>query len=45
MQALVSVPSLRELDQAGLRNLSETLANDLVMVGRESGLERPGLGN
>ena len=45
MQALVSVPSLRELDQAGLRNLSETLANDLVKVGRESGLERPGLGN
>jgi iron uptake system component EfeO len=45
MRALVSVPSLQELDQAGLRNLSETLANDLVKVGRESGLERPGLGN
>jgi len=45
MHALVSVASLQELDQAGLRTLSETLANDLVMIGRESGLERPGLGN
>jgi iron uptake system component EfeO len=45
MQALVSVRSLQELDQVGLRTLSETLANDLVMIGRESGLEKPGLGN
>jgi iron uptake system EfeUOB component EfeO/EfeM len=45
LQALVSVRSLQELDQVRLRNLSETLANDLVMVGRESGLEKPGLGN
>jgi hypothetical protein len=45
MHALVSVASLQELDQVGLRTLSETLANDLVMIGRESGLERPRLGN
>lgn len=45
MQALVSVPSLQELDQVRLRILSEELANDLVLVGRESGLEKPGLGN
>ena len=45
MRALLSVPSLQELDQAGLRTLSETLANDLLMIGRQSGLERPGLGN
>jgi iron uptake system component EfeO len=45
MHALVSVRSLQELDQAGLRTLSETLANDLVMIGRESGLDRPRLGN
>ena len=45
MHLLLSVPSLQELDQTGLRTLSETLANDLVMIGRESGLERPGLGN
>ena len=45
MHALVSVASLQELDQVGLRIQSETLANDLVMIGRESGLERPGLGN
>jgi iron uptake system component EfeO len=45
LQALVSVRTLQELDQVRLRNLSETLANDLVMVGRVSGLEKPGLGN
>ena len=45
MRVLVSVASLQELDQVRLRNLSETLANDLVRVGRESGLDKPGLGN
>jgi iron uptake system component EfeO len=45
LQALVSVATLQELDQVRLRNLSEALANDLVMVGRESGLQKPGLGN
>ena len=45
MHALVSVPSLQEMDQVRLRYLSEALANDLVKVGRESGLEKPGLGN
>jgi iron uptake system component EfeO len=45
MHALVSVPSLPELDQLRLRYLSEALANDLVMIGRECGLGKPGLGN
>jgi iron uptake system component EfeO len=45
MHALVSVPTLQELDQARLRMLSEDLANDLAMLGLTVGLEKPGLGN
>jgi iron uptake system component EfeO len=45
MHALMSVPSLQELDQVRLRGSSEELANDLVSVGREAGLDKPGLGN
>jgi iron uptake system component EfeO len=45
VQALVAVPTLQELDQVRLRDASESLVNDLALVGRESGLEKPGLGN
>jgi iron uptake system EfeUOB component EfeO/EfeM len=45
MQALLAVPTLQELDQVRLRDASESLVNDLVLVGRECGLETPGLGN
>lgn len=45
MQALVSAPTLQDLDQARLRDASESLVNDLAMVGKEAGLERPRLGN
>jgi iron uptake system component EfeO len=45
MQALVTVPTLQELDQVRLRDASESLVNDLASVGRECGLENPGLGN
>jgi iron uptake system component EfeO len=45
MRALVSVPTLRDLDQALLRDASESLVDDLAMVGKEVGLEKPRLGN
>jgi iron uptake system component EfeO len=45
MQALVAVPTLQELDQVRLRDASESLVNDLALVGRESGLESPRLEN
>jgi iron uptake system component EfeO len=45
MRALVSVPTLQDLDQALLRDASESLVNDLAMVGKEVGLEKPRLGN
>jgi hypothetical protein len=45
MQALVSVPTLQDLDQMRLRDASESLVNDLAMVGKEAGLEKPRLGN
>ena len=45
MQALVSVPTLQDLDQVRLRDASESLVNDLAMVGKEAGLEKPRLGN
>ena len=45
MQALVAVPTLQELDQVRLRDVSESLVNDLALVAREVGLEKPGLGN
>jgi len=45
MQALVAVPTLQELDQVRLRDASESLVDDLALIGRQAGLERPGLGN
>jgi iron uptake system component EfeO len=45
MQALVAVPTLQELDPVRLRDASESLVNDLALVGRESGLQKPNLGN
>jgi iron uptake system component EfeO len=45
MRALVAVQTLQALDQVRLRDVSESLVNDLAMVGRESGLDKPGLGN
>ena len=45
MRSLAAVPTLQALDQVRLRDASESLVNDLAMVGRESGLEKPGLGN
>jgi iron uptake system component EfeO len=45
IHALVSVPTLQELDQVRLRILSEDLANDLAMLALAVGLEKPGLGN
>jgi len=45
MQSLVAVPTLQELDQVRLRDASESLVNDLALVGRESGLKNPSLGN
>jgi hypothetical protein len=41
----VAVPALQDLDQVRLRDASESLVNDLASVGRESGLEKPALGN
>jgi iron uptake system component EfeO len=43
--ALVAVPSLRELDQTALRELSEILTDDLAGLGQQLGLEKPSLGN
>ena len=45
MQALVSVPTSQDLDQVRLRDASESLVNDLAIVGKEAGLEKPRLGN
>lgn len=45
MRTLVAVPALQELDQVRLRDVSESLVNDLALVAREVGLEKPGLGN
>jgi iron uptake system component EfeO len=45
MRTLVSVPTLQDLDQALLRDASESLVDDLAMVGKEAGLEKPRLGN
>jgi iron uptake system component EfeO len=45
MREVLSVPTLQDLDQARLRDLSETLVSDLVEVGRACGLESPPLGN
>ena len=45
IQALVSVPTLLDLDQVRLRDASESLVEDLAMVGKAAGLEKPRLGN
>lgn len=45
LQALLSVPTLQDLDQVRLRDASESLVNDLAIVGKEAGLEKPRLGN
>jgi iron uptake system component EfeO len=45
LNALVAAPSLRELDQTALRELSEILTDDLAGLGQLLGLERPSLGN
>ena len=45
VQALVAAPTLQDLDQVQLRDASESLVNDLAMVGKEAGLQRPNLGN
>jgi iron uptake system EfeUOB component EfeO/EfeM len=45
MRTLVAAPTLQELDQVRLRDASESLVNDLALVGKEAGLEKPGLGN
>src|SRR6202166_1823611 len=41
MHALVAVPTLQTLDQVRLRDVSESLVNDLAMVGRGSGPDKP----
>jgi iron uptake system component EfeO len=43
IRGLVSVRSLKQLDQERLQNLSRWLANDLVLVGQEIGFVRPDL--
>jgi iron uptake system component EfeO len=43
--ALVMAPSLRELDQTALRELSEILTEDLAGLGQQLGLEKPSLEN
>ena len=45
LQALVAVRSLAQLDQRAIRELSETLATDLIGLGRQIGLNDPPLGN
>jgi iron uptake system component EfeO len=45
LQALLSAPTLQDLDQVRLRDASESLVNDLAIVGKEAGLEKPRLGN
>ena len=45
MREVLSVPTLQDLDQVRLRDMSETLVSDLVEVGRACGLESPRLGN
>jgi hypothetical protein len=42
---LVAAPSLRELDQTALRELSEILTDDLAGLGEQLGLEKPSLEN
>jgi len=43
--SLVAVPRLVDLDQRELRSVSEAVAADLVLIARETGLEKPNLGN
>jgi hypothetical protein len=43
--ALVRVPSLADLDATQLRKVSEAVAGDLISVARDTGLQKPDLGN
>jgi iron uptake system component EfeO len=45
LQSVASAPTLQQLDQITLRDASESLANDVVMMARVIGLQRPQLGN
>ena len=45
LHSVSSVATLQQLDQLMLRDLSESLANDLVGLSRSIGLRRPQLGN
>jgi hypothetical protein len=45
LRAVSSVATIAQLDQVMLRDLSESLANDLVNVSGALGLQRPQLGN
>jgi iron uptake system EfeUOB component EfeO/EfeM len=45
LRSVSSVTTLQQLDQIRLRDLSESLANDLVSMSRAIGLQRPQLGN
>jgi iron uptake system component EfeO len=45
LRSLSAVATIQQLDQVMLRDLSESVANDLVNISRALGLERPQLGN
>lgn len=45
LRSLSAVATISQLDQVMLRDVSESLANDLVNVARALGLQRPQLGN
>jgi iron uptake system component EfeO len=45
LRSVSSVATLQQLDQVMLRDLSESLANDLVTMSHALGLQRPQLGN
>jgi iron uptake system component EfeO len=45
LRSIASVATLQQLDQVTLRDLSESLANDLVTMSHALGLQRPQLGN
>jgi len=45
LQQLVGVPSLKQLDTAQLRDLTETLTSNFIAAAQDLGLETPALGN
>jgi iron uptake system component EfeO len=45
LRSLSAVATIQQLDQVRLRDLSESVANDLVDISRALGLKRPQLGN